>query len=258
MEEGPIKWGSRTFDVIRQPSADTLQPHEQVFLEAFFKKAKNERVALTDIASIAYNSHFTKALDQELTSLGWRDGRRSARRSRFLLLTILGLTLGMVVLGAGLLLGGLFLLTNTLSVIIGAILLGVGAASSSVSLVGLIVAAVISSLSEEGLRQASAWNSFTGYLRNITRGKEASPSPDIFERYLPYAAGFGIATEWTKYFQKVAGVPVPEWFQSIQSSVEDGNFAAILAAVTAADSSASAAASAGAGGASGGGASGAG
>ena len=62
--------------------------------------------------------------------------------------------------------------------------------------------------------------------------------PDLLERDLPDWAGFGIATEWTKYFRKIGNVPVPEWFQGLHSSVEDGNFAAILAA----DSSASAAA----------------
>jgi uncharacterized membrane protein len=122
----------------------------------------------------------------------------------------------------------------------------------------LIVAAFISPLSDEGARQASAWNSFAGYLRNITRGREPVASPDQFERYLPYAAGLGLATEWAKFFQKQANVPIPEWFMSLQSGMDDGSFIAIMAAISTADSSASVASGADGGGASGGGSSGAG
>jgi hypothetical protein len=68
---------------------------------------------------------------------------------------------------------------------------------------------------------------------------------------LPYVAAFGLATEWAKYFQKQTGVPVPGWFQGLQSSMDDGSFVAIFAAITSADSSASAASSGGDGGASG-------
>jgi hypothetical protein len=258
IEEGPKKWGSRTFGLIRQPGNEPLKLHEQVFIDALFHKAKNNSIALSEISSLAYNSKFTQALDQELTAAGWRDAERSARRNRALALAGLGLIMGMMVFLGGLITGGLLLLRNPLAAIFAAILMGAGAASSGVGLVGLIAAAVISTLSEEGLRQTSAWKGFTEYLRNITRGRETIISPDVFERYLPYAAGFGIATEWVKFFQKMADVPVPEWFQGLQSSVEDGSFAAIMAAITAADSSASAASGAAGAAASGGGSSGAG
>jgi hypothetical protein len=40
IEEGPKKWGNRTFEVIRQSTSERMQPHEQVFLDALFKKAR--------------------------------------------------------------------------------------------------------------------------------------------------------------------------------------------------------------------------
>jgi hypothetical protein len=94
IEEGPKKWGSRTFEVIRQSTSERLQPHEQVFLDALFHKARNERVALSEIASLAYNGQFSQALDQELTTAGWRDIERSNRRGRFLAGSTLGLVFG--------------------------------------------------------------------------------------------------------------------------------------------------------------------
>ncbi len=94
IEEGPRKWGSRSFGVTRQPGSESFQPHEQVFLEAVFHKAKAGRVNLTAIASLAYNTKFTQALDQELDALGWRDTGRSARRSRFIVLSSIVLGVG--------------------------------------------------------------------------------------------------------------------------------------------------------------------
>jgi hypothetical protein len=258
IEEGPKKWGSRTFDVIRQPTSERLQPHEQVFLDIFFHKAKNERVDLSKIASLASNGQFSQALDQELTMAGWRDAERSSRRGRFLTASVLGLLLGLAAMGMGFLIASFLSETQPAAVIVGAILLGVGVAACAVGLLGLIVALLISTLSDEGAHQASAWNSFAGYLRNVTRGREPVSSPDIFERYLPYAAGLGLATEWAKFFQKQAKIPIPEWFMGLQSGMDDVSFVAIMAAITAADSTASAATGADGGGASGGGSSGAG
>jgi len=258
IEEGPKKWGSRTFEVIRQPTSESLLPHEQIFLDALFHKAKNERVDLSKIASLASNGQFSQALDQELTTSGWRDAERSSRRGRFLAASVLGLVLGLAAMGAGLLIASFLSETQPAAVVIGAVLLGFGVAACGVGLLGLMVAALISTLSDEGARQASAWNSFAGYLRNITRGREPVTSPDLFERYLPYAAGLGIATEWAKFFQNQASTPIPEWFMSLQSGVEDGSFVAIMAAISSADSSASVSTGSDGGGASGGGSSGAG
>lgn len=255
IEEGPKKWGSRTFEVLRLPSNERLQDHEQIFVEAFFRKAKSDRVALSEIASLAYNNQFTQALDQELTAAGWRDAKRSAQRTRFLAFS----GLGMLFSGGALLVGFLLAVigASPWALPAAAVLIGGSVGLGGAGLISLLVAAFISTFSEEGVRQATAWKSFVNHLRDIARGREPVTSPDLFERYLPYAAGFGIATQWAKFFQKMTGVPVPAWFHGLQTGLEDGSFVAIMAAISAADTSASVATSGGAG-ASGGGASGAG
>jgi hypothetical protein len=258
IEERPKKWGSRSFEIVRQTRDERTKPHEQVFIDELFRKAQNERVALSKIAELASNSRFIQALDEELTAFGWRDAERSDRRRRFFALAGLSMGLGIAVLMAGLLLLGASPVNNAEAAILGGVLSGAGAGASGAGLVGLFLAAFISILTDEGVRQAAAWKSFESYLRNITRSRESVVSPDIFERYLPYAASFGMATEWVKFFQKMNGVPLPEWFQGLHTGLDDGSFVAIMAAITAADSSASSAASGAGGGASGGGASGAG
>ena len=134
--------------------------------------------------------------------------------------------------------------------------MGLGVGSAGMGLAGVLSAVNISILSVKGERQAANWRGFMRYLRSITRGREGVESPRALARYLPYAAGFGFAAEWAKYFQKMVDIPVPNWFRGLPSSVGDGT-EAVIAAIVAADSSA-AAASIGAAGASGGGASGAG
>jgi hypothetical protein len=110
----------------------------------------------------------------------------------------------------------------------------------------------------EGAEQAGRWKAFKSDLESVSRGKEPAIRPDFFERYLPYAAAFGLGTRWAKFFQKLAGVPLPAWLHAVDGSQAD--FGAIVAVMAASDSSAASAGAgaAGAAGASGGGASGAG
>jgi uncharacterized membrane protein len=106
------------------------------------------------------------------------------------------------------------------------------------------------------VEQAARWKAFKAYLEGVAKGREPAIRPDFFERYLPYAATFGLGTRWAKFFQKLGGVGLPAWFHAVEGSQAD--FGAIVPAISSAHSSASGGGGAGAAGASGGGASGAG
>jgi len=258
IEEGPKKWGSRTFQIVHLQANEPLAPHEQVFVESIFRKAKEDRVDLSEISSLAYNSKFSEAINQELTAAGWRDPERITRRNRFLGLNSVVVVLGLLALGAGLLVGGISIANESELVIFAGVLTGTGAAASGIGVFGLLAAAFISTLSDEGVREAAARNGFAEVLHNLARGR-GETTPELFERYLPFAAGFGIATEWAKHFQKMANLPLPAWFQGLQAGQDDGSFVVLLAAITSADSSVASATGSDAGSsASGGGASGAG
>jgi len=82
--------------------------------------------------------------------------------------------------------------------------------------------------------------------------------PAMFQRFLPYAASYGLLHPWAKWFEKEGWTDLPPYFEAL--AADDGGVAAFVA-MTSASSSAggSAAGAAGAGaGAAGGGASGAG
>jgi uncharacterized membrane protein len=102
------------------------------------------------------------------------------------------------------------------------------------------------------------WKAFARYLNGVRRDREPESSPEIFERYLPYAVGFGFGAAWVKYFQRRRRLTaVPAWFQAVEAA--GGADAAALAGIITVMSTGHGSAAGGAGGgASGGGASGAG
>jgi uncharacterized membrane protein len=118
----------------------------------------------------------------------------------------------------------------------------------------LVYASMFSALTPTGEEQSARWKGFAEYLRQVSKGKEPAIRPDYFEKYLAYAAVFGLGTNWAKYFQQLGGVPLPIWFHVMAGSNAD--FGAMVAVMSASDSSGASAAAGG--GASGGGSSGAG
>jgi len=116
-------------------------------------------------------------------------------------------------------------------------------------------AASFSTLTPAGEEQAARWKDFERYLKQISNNSETAVSPDYFERYLAYAAVFGLGTSWAKRFEQLGNVPLPIWFRA---TVGQPHFGAIVAIMHTSDSAGASGAGGGAGGASGGGASGAG
>ena len=126
------------------------------------------------------------------------------------------------------------------------------------AMVAFVMAGAYSSLSDEGAREAARWRGFQEYLKDVVKGREPAWDLKLFERYLPYAAAFGLAEGWAKAFRQRGGAEIPSWFHAAADS-GDGSMAAFVAMTASAHSAGSAAAGgAGGGGAGGGGGSGAG
>ena len=123
-------------------------------------------------------------------------------------------------------------------------------------LFGVIAATTFSAWTIEGEWQAADWKGFAAYLKDVARGKQVLVDTTLFDRYLPYAAGFGLGDSWAKRYQKQSGLGVPAWFHALQADADASG--AFIAMMVATNSSFSSSGGAGGGGASGGGASGAG
>lgn len=255
VEESPVKhwYGGREFTVrLLDPAPHDLQPHEQGLLALLFarKTGPTETAKMSEVGSrlVSKLKQFADPLTAELSAAHLIDPQRQATAKRFAILGVVLLLL-MLPLGAlGVLLVELYGGWPFILVAV-AFLLG---------MVALIMAGIYSPLSDEGAREAARWQSFGAYLREVVKGRDAAWDLRLFERYLPYAAAFGLVEGWAKAFQKRGGAEIPAWFHAATDS-GTGSVAAFVAMTSSAHATtASASGGAGGGGAGGGGGSGAG
>ncbi len=66
-------------------------------------------------------------------------------------------------------------------------------------------------LSAEGAIMREDWLGFKLYLETAERYRMQNLTPEIFEKYLPYAMIFGIEKKWAKAFQSITMNP-PTWY----------------------------------------------
>ncbi len=250
------KW-YREHDFVVQPVGQPvgLRPHEESLLDLLFetKKGRVEQVRISDLSGRVTSSpweKYKKALQGEMEAAGYfSEERRQARRVM--------LVLGGLLLAVGL--GGLLLavfLVDELGFgpfVVAGGLMALGS-------VGLVMGVAFSPLSDDGAETAVAWKAYAQHLRNVSKGKEAVSSPDMFERHLPYAAAFGLLPQWAKHFEKAGWNKLPAYFHTLSTTAVSEQmtvFVAMSAATSSSGGSATGAGAAGAG-AAGGGASGAG
>jgi uncharacterized membrane protein len=234
-----------------------LRPHEQGLLDAIFKTGQTQ-VKMSEVAGrlAAKNSLFDEPLEQELIQRGWLDPQRKSKRT---ILTVIGLIamFAAIALFIACLVAINIVLDDLNLVTLIAALSGLSTGLFLLSIGLLIYAAMFSILTPSGEEQMARWKGFAEYLKQVSKGREPAIRPDYFERYLAYAAVFGLGKKWAEYFQTLGGVPLPVWFHATAGSHAD--FGAIVAVMSTSDSAGASAGGGGGGaGASGGGSSGAG
>ena len=250
-------WGTKKHVLVRNDRPVALQSFEQGLMGALFKPGESQ-INLDEVATRlgAKSKLFDEPLEQELIARGWLDLERKQKRAK-----LLGMALIALLVLAGFLLAVLLAAPNwnvslDFAAVFGA-LAGVGIGLFLLALALLIYAGTFSILTPAGEEQAARWKGFAEYLKQVSKGREPAIRTDYFERYLAYAAVFGLGAGWAKYFEKLGNVPLPVWFRAQAGS--DPSFTALVVMMAASDSSgAGAGGGAAAGGASGGGSSGAG
>lgn len=247
-------WGSKKHVLVLNETNASLKPHEQGLLAALFKPAETQ-IDMNEVPGrlAAGNKLFDEPLEQELAGRGWLDLQRKQKRTTLVTAGVLVMLVAIVLFVGALILGAASIGNINLAILL-AIIAGISAGVFVVSIGLLIYGASFSILTPSGEEQLARWKGFAEYLKQVSRGREPAIRPDYFERYLAYAAVFGLGAKWAKYFQSLGGVPLPVWFHAVKGS---GDFGAMVVMMSASDS-AGAGPGAGGGGASGGGSSGAG
>lgn len=241
---------SPEFDVTLLERPEGLKFHEQALLDLLFtdkKGVEHNVITLSEIGKLVTSSRwqqFTDVLRDEADLEGLTDDNAKARGKQ-----IIGW-------GAALLIVSLLLVLPTflLRGTFGAWPLVAVASVALVGLVGILVGAGMSPLSEKGYAYATAFEPFRQLLKDVATDKTNLPDPTYYETYLPYAAAYGIAEPWVKEQAKSDYQQLPAYFRAAANAEGMGAFVAVISA---ASHSGGAAASAGAA-AAGGGASGAG
>ncbi len=213
----PRKWyqAHAEFLIEMQTQPAHLRPHELGLLALLFQTKKGMQTS-TSVSNISRSysgrsQRFIKPLQQEMTALGLYDMQRQHMRRQFGMISILLLIISCI----GVILGLLFGIPGTWPIVF--LPLGVMALSATAA----VLWSMFSMLSDEGLQASVRWKAFSRYLRDITQSKEPDIPAETFERYLSYAASFGLAEHWVKYFQKQGMAVVPPWFQSLATADAD-------------------------------------
>jgi hypothetical protein len=202
---------------------------------------------------------FNEPLDEELIAAGLLDETRRSQRNRLIGMTVVAMLLGGLAFGAGMIWGAVSADNAAwAALLVAAIVAGLGAGLFVAGFIGVILAASYATLTGEGETLAAGWRGFRDYLKDVTKERETLLRTDLFDAYLPYAAGFGLAEGWAKRYQRQAGVAIPGWFSALQPDDGGAAFVAVMVATHSSFSSGGAGGAASAAGASGGGASGAG
>ncbi len=250
----------REFIIHRETRPASLLPHESLLLDTVFRNPLNPSTSLSELSSQIPGmwQQFQATVDQEIQERGFISSQRRALKNRLTGLGVTGLLLG-IGTAVGMMLLIMNLPASPLKIILG-VLAGLAGALAITGLMAVITASRYSPLTSQGASQAERWLGFSGYLKDVTKGKEPPMRSDFFEAYLPYAASFGLGKAWTRFYQEQGEVPLPSWFISLSpDSFNDSMGALVMFMDTSASSGDSSSAGGGGdGGGGGGGSSGAG
>ncbi|HUQ98304.1 MAG TPA: DUF2207 domain-containing protein [Gemmatimonadaceae bacterium] len=112
-------------------------------------------------------------------------------------------------------------------------------ASSVAGVVTLVIfAQIMPARTVEGAHAREATLGFQEFLARVDaeRMKQMITSPEMFERYLPYAMAFGVEEKWAKAFESIYREP-PQWYSGSYGQFSASNFSHSISSMSSAASS---------------------
>jgi hypothetical protein len=183
-----------------------LKPHEQHYLSALRKLAPTGEtsVKISELQDKFY-THLPSirgAIYDNLVSSGYYLHRPDKVKGMWI-----GLAVMVAVLGAGL----SALVASKLSLIFSPFAVIVAAVLSTVIM--LVFAQIMPARTVPGARAREATLGFKEFLSRVEseRYRQMITSPEMFERYLPFAMAFGVGDKWARAFEDIYREP-PDWY----------------------------------------------
>ncbi|MEM7802115.1 MAG: DUF2207 domain-containing protein [Chloroflexota bacterium] len=199
-------WEKHAFDIIQVDLKTRTIPYEEKLLSMLFED-KHGRLESVPFSKAASNitgeawKRYKEEIEIEIETAGYLDSSRQHMRRQ---LTIVG-SIFTALASAGIIIGLILNHGAGPFVVVGALF--------ALGITAFIGSSMITPLSLEGIETAKGWKRFRNYLKAISSGKEPIDNPAIFEKYLPYAAAFGLLGEWSKRFEKEGTHAVPAYFK---------------------------------------------
>jgi len=182
--------------------AKALGDHESRVLGGIFEAGSSE-VKLSELDDEFYQhlSGIRESIFDRLVGRGFYRSRPDSVKNRWLFGAIV---LGIVIIALGTMIGAAWLDLTPLPIVIAGVVSG------------LIVAAfgrIMPARTVEGARALERVLGFEEFLRRVEgdRLERVVKTPEMFERFLPFAMAFGVERKWAKAFQDIYREP-PTWY----------------------------------------------
>jgi uncharacterized membrane protein len=209
--------------IIRDRSDWTsLKPHEQRYLEALSDASPTDgyEVKVSDLQNKFYTSlpKIRNAIYDNLVLNGYYVHRPDKVKGQWT-----GLAFLVAILGGGL----TVLAVKQMWVMVSPIALVAAAVVSAI--IVFVFAQIMPARTVDGARAREATLGFKEFLGRVEseRYRQMITSPQMFERYLPFAMAFGVGEKWAKAFQDIYREP-PTWYVGGTGHFNTVNFASSI------------------------------
>jgi len=211
IQEVPKSFGIRTYEVTRIPGLTQLEPHEQSAIEIAFGRDGETTTTLGKARGrLARASRtFVAAINADLNRRGFLDSSRQAARNR-----LSGVSIAMLIASA---LGTIACAPLIPRYEAWPFALPLALMVSGV--VGIMLAASSSPLSDQGAIESARWRGFKRYLAAVASNKDSRGGVAVETRWIVYGIAVGLATQWSRYLKAHPGA-APPWFNA--ASANDG------------------------------------
>ena len=190
----------------KQPDWTDLKPHERNYLLALMGVGlfEGDAVKVSDLQNKFYTKlpKIRDAIYDTLVASGYYRQRPDKVKAKWIGLSFLTMIL---------LAGATALAIKTSFIVFSPIALGVAAVLSTMIMFSF--AQIMPARTVTGARAREATLGFKEFLERVEseRYKKMITSPEMFERFLPFAMAFGVEDKWAKAFEDIYREP-PTWY----------------------------------------------
>jgi hypothetical protein len=216
IRELPRRFGVRQFEISQVPGSHDLADHEAAAVTIAFA-CGSEPVALSKARErLARRSRsFGAALTADLIEHGYVEAHRKTVRDRVGRLGLTLLPVGVMAVPAA----AVFVRAY------GAWTFFVPAGLVAAGLIGVIMAATLTPLTDSALVEAARWRGYRRHLKTLVAHPDLETPQSVPSRWVIYGVALGLANHWSRFLKKHPET-VPAWCVTLPG--DGGAFAALI------------------------------